>query len=138
MDDRWVRPTPQMLAERDIASWTARFRLAIEDLLALPASRRVVAEGPSAFPWSVAEVIRSPRQAIFLLPTPAFREAVLSRRHRDNAGGAIAAMTSDPERARQNIKERDAIMAAQIADSCDELGATSASTVHAISMTRSL
>jgi len=122
MDDRWVRPAPQALAERELASWTARFPLVVDDLLALPLDRTVVAEGPSAFPWCVAEVIRSPRQAIFLLPTPDFREAVLSRRHRDGPGLSSAARTSDPERAARNMKERDALMAARIAVSCGELG----------------
>src|SRR2546428_4500998 len=122
MDERWVRPAPQALAERELASWTARFPLVVDDLLALPLDRTVVAEGPSAFPWCVAEVIRSPRQAIFFLPTPDFREAVLSRRHRDGPGQSSAARTSDPERAARNIKERDALMAARIAVSCEELG----------------
>ncbi len=64
MDDRWLLPTPEGLAQREIASWTARFRLVTEDLLALPNRRPIIAEGPSAFPWSVAEVIRSSSQAI--------------------------------------------------------------------------
>lgn len=122
MDDRWVRPSPRALAERDIASWTARFRFVIEDLLGLPTGRRIVAEGPSAFPWCVSQVVRSTHQAIFLLPTPELRDAVLARRHRDAPGEAIAAKTSDPERARRNIRDRDALMAERIATSCDELG----------------
>jgi hypothetical protein len=122
MDDRWLRPTPAELAEREIASWTTRFALVIEDILALPTSRTIVAEGPSAFPWCVSTVVRSPRQAIFLLPTPGWRESVRARRHRDAPGEHSSAMTSDPERARRNIEGRDGLMAARIAGSCDELG----------------
>jgi hypothetical protein len=122
MDERWLWPTPAELAEREGASWTARFGLVVDDLLALPASRPIVAEGPSAFPWCVSRVIRSARQAIFLLPTPSWRETVLVRRHRDAPGGHSSAMTSDPERARRNIAERDILLATRIADSCDELG----------------
>lgn len=119
MDDRWLLPTPQVMAEREIASWTARFQLVVEDLLALPGGRAIVAEGPSAFPWSVAKMIASSHQAIFLLPTREFTAAVLSRRNRDGAG---AAHTSEPEQARQNIHERNELMAARIRASCDELG----------------
>ncbi len=122
MDERWVRPSPQALAEREIASWTARFRFVIEDLVALPTGRTIVAEGPSAFPWCVSQVVRSGRQAIFLLPTPELRELVLARRHRDAPGEAIPARTSDPERARRNIRERDVLLAERIVASCEELG----------------
>ena len=123
MDERWVQPSPGQLAERDIASWTARFALVVEDVLALPTTRPIVAEGPSAFPWSVARVIRSPRQAIFLLPTVEMHDAVLARRDRDTPPTErLDGRTSDPERARRNIRGRNALMRERIAASCDELG----------------
>src|SRR5207245_11574003 len=50
MDERWIRPTPRELAEREIANWTARFALVVEDLLALPDHRPTVAEGPPQSP----------------------------------------------------------------------------------------
>jgi len=121
-DERWVRPSAQALAERQIAVWTGRFRSVVEDLLALPSGRTVVAEGPSALPWCISQVIRSGRQAIFLLPTPELRESVLARRHRDAPGEAIAAKTSDPELARRNIRDRDVLLAQWIVASCQELG----------------
>src|SRR5690349_14920041 len=42
MDERWIRPSPHELAERDIANWTARFPLVVTDLLALPDDRTIV------------------------------------------------------------------------------------------------
>lgn len=122
MDDRWLHPSPQELAYRDLASWTRRFTFVTEDLLALPTDRRIVAEGPSAFPWSVARVIRSPRQAIFLMPTRELRIAVLARRHRDSPGERFDARTSDPERGARNRLDRDDLMAERIVASCEELG----------------
>ncbi len=122
MDERWLLPTPQALAERDLASWTARFAFVIEDLVALPRDRPIVAEGPSVFPWSVAPVIGVPSQAIFLMPTRAWREAVLARRHRDAPEGRFEARTSDPERAARNRLDRDDLMAKRIVASCNELG----------------
>lgn len=121
MDERWVHPSPQALAERDISSWTARSRFVVEDLLSWPRDRGVVAEGPSAFPWWVAPLLRSSRQAIFLIPTAGWRARVLARRHRDEPQTSIAAQTTVPERARRNMAERDALMAARIVASCEAL-----------------
>jgi hypothetical protein len=122
MDERWVRPSPQALAAREIASWTARSGLVIQDLLALPQDRVIVAEGPSAFPWWVAPLLRSKRQAIFLIAAPEWRAAAIVRRYRDDSSTSAAAQTTDPSRARRNIAERDALMEARIVASCDELG----------------
>jgi hypothetical protein len=123
MDERWLHPSPRDLAERELANWTARFPLVVEDLRALPDVRPIVAEGPSLFPWCVVSLIRSAHQAIFLLPTPEYRERVLGRRNRDTpASQRTDGMTSDPERARRNIAERDALLSERIAASCDELG----------------
>lgn len=122
MDERWVLPTPSALAERDVVSWSRRFECVVDDLLATNAGRTVVAEGPTLFPWNVAQVIRSPRQAIFLLPTDDWRERVIARKHRGASAASIAARTTDPRRARRNILERDILMAAWIANACDEFG----------------
>ncbi|HET8569210.1 MAG TPA: hypothetical protein VFM93_09510 [Candidatus Limnocylindria bacterium] len=122
MDERWLRPTARELADRDAASWTARSRLVIEDLLVLPATRTIVAEGPSVFPWWVAPLVRSPRQGIWLVPTRELQESVLSRRHRDDPGPPWIAGTSDPARARRNQRDRDAILAERVVASCDDLG----------------
>ena len=120
MDERWVQPSPYELLERSIAGWDEGFPLVLEDLLALPRSRPVVAEGPGAFPWCVAPVIRSPRQAIFLVPTPELRDRVAERRSRGEP--RFGDDTSDPERARSNIRLRDALIGERIVESCRELG----------------
>ena len=123
MDERWVLPSPSQLAERDIASWTTRFSLVIEDVLALPSTRPIIAEGPSAFPWSVAPVIRSPRQAIFLLPTTEVHDDVLARRNRDKAPtDTLEGQTSDPKHAQKNIRGRNALMRERIVSYCEEKG----------------
>lgn len=121
MDERWVLPSPGELAERDIASWTRRFRFAIDDLMALPSERVVVAEGPGAFPWSVAEVIRSPRQALFMIPTTEFAHRVYERRHRNDPNSPHL-LTTDPVRARANVRARNELMAERIVASCEALG----------------
>jgi len=79
MDERWAVPSAVALLERSIALWEEGFVSVLEDLLALPTSRTIVAEGPGAFPWCVAPLLSSPRQAIFLVPTPERRDVVASR-----------------------------------------------------------
>lgn len=122
MDERWVLPSPEQLAARDVASWSARSALVVEDLLQLPTDRVVVAEGPTAFPWWVAPLLRSPRQAVFLIAAPDWRAAALARRYRDDPSSSIHARTTDPQRADWNIAERDRLMAERIVASCRGLG----------------
>jgi len=122
MDQRWLLPSPPTLAERDLASWTSRFAFVIQDLLALPSDHPIIVEGPSLLPWSVAPVIAAPSQAVFLMPTRSFREAVLARRDRDLPESRFEAKTSDPDAARRNRLDRDDLMAGRIEAACKELG----------------
>jgi len=121
MDERWVVPSPIELLERSIAVWEEGFALVLEDLLALPRSRTIVAEGPGAFPWCVAPLLGSPRQSIFLVPTPERRDIVASRRwglgQRERFPGIV-----ERERALVNVGARDVLLDARIVSSCAELG----------------
>jgi hypothetical protein len=121
MDERWALPTVQHLVERSIAIWEESFALVLRDLMALPRSRAIVAEGPGAFPWCVAPVIRSPRQALFLVPTRERREIAATRRWGPGQVERHPGIV-DRERALANVSARDAILDARIASSCAELG----------------
>jgi len=121
MDERWAIPdVPQLLA-RALAFWEANFELVIEDLLALPRSRVIVAEGPRALPWCVEPVIASPRQAIFLVPTRERRAAAAERRW---GAGQVDRFPGIVEReiALAKHAERDALIDARIVASCHDLG----------------
>lgn len=122
MDQRWLLPSPEQMAEREISSWTARSRLVIDDLLPLPRDRTVVAEGPAVFPWWVEPLLSSTRQAIFLIAESSWRAQVYARRYRDDPAASSAGRTTDPARAAANIAVRDALLAARIRRSCEELG----------------
>ena len=117
MDERWLGPGPTALLERSIAIWSERFALVIEDLLALPRSHIVVAEGPGTLPWLVAPLVRTPQQAIFLVPTTRMRNAVELRR-----GPGFLARTSDPELAAVDLRARDALLWERITSFCSILG----------------
>jgi hypothetical protein len=120
MDERWAVPTVQHLVVRSIAIWQEGFALVLRDLMALPRSRTIVAEGPGAFPWCVAPVIRSPTQALFLVPTRDWREIAATRRW---GRGQVARLPGivDREGALANISARDELLDARIASSCAEL-----------------
>jgi hypothetical protein len=121
MDDRWAAPSVDHLVARAIAIWEESFLLVLDDLLALPRSRTIVAEGPGALPWCVAPVISSARQALFLVPTREWRDKVATRRwgigQVENFPGLV-----QRQRALAKIGARDAVLDAQITSSCAELG----------------
>jgi hypothetical protein len=121
MDDRWVAPSVDHLVARAIAIWEESFALVLDDLLALPRSRTIVAEGPGAFPWRVAPLISSSRQAIFLVPTRERRDIVASRRW---GAGQLERFPGiiEHERALTNVSARDDLLDARIVSSCAELG----------------
>jgi hypothetical protein len=121
MDQRWVDIADDELFERSTACWNERFPVAIDELLTLPASRPIIAEGPGALPWLVGPVLRDKRQAVFLVPELALRDRVVAERER--VGGPVAYQnTSDPDRARSNHRERDRRLCVQIEVSCRQLG----------------
>ena len=121
MDERWAVPKAIDLLERSIALWEEGFALVVEDLLALPRSRAIVAEGPGAFPWCVAPLLSSARQAIFLVPTPERREIVASRRWGNGQLERFPGIV-ERERALAKVSARDALLDARIISSCTDLG----------------
>lgn len=121
MDERWAVPSPVNLLERSIAVWQEGFALVLEDLLSLPRSRKIVAEGPGAFPWCVAPLLSSARQAIFLVPTRERRDIVAARRWGSGQLQRFPGIV-ERERALINVSARDALLDARIVSSCNDLG----------------
>ena len=83
------------------------FSMIIEDILRLPKKPGVIAEGFRLAPHLVKPLLAVRSQAVWLLPTPEFRQAVF-----DSRGGpewGFLGKTSDPERALRNLLERDAM-----------------------------
>jgi len=90
-------------------SWGGRVPLAVDDLLALPATGPILAEGPGFLPDVLAPLLADPRRAVCLVPTPAFARASLLRREK-LAGLSI----SDLARARENLHARDLLLGAHV------------------------
>ncbi|MEV4070257.1 hypothetical protein ACGFJC_27345 [Nonomuraea fuscirosea] len=120
MDERWVTRSPAEML--DTFHWYRGegFELIVEDLLALPADRPVLAEGFRLLPALVRPLLADVDQAVWLLPTPSFRRAVF-----DGRGGAdwsFLARTGDPRRALRNVLERDALFTDRLAGQIRRLG----------------
>lgn len=116
-DERWVsRPVGTMVAATT-AAWLERFTMVVDDLLALPHTMPILAEGPGLLPEAVAPLLSSPRQAIWLVPTEAFKRATQPSR-----GGAPMNLTSDPARAYENLIALDLQLVREVKARASDLG----------------
>lgn len=88
------------------------FDLIVEDLLALPQDPPVLVEGFRLLPRLVAPLLTRPDQAVWLIPTPAFRRAAFASR---GTTWTIPDATSDPPRALQNLLARDDLFSTHLA-----------------------
>jgi hypothetical protein len=119
LDERWVQPTPEVLRDRSLASFAARFPLVLEDLRALERrGRPVLAEGFCLMPDLVAPHLDDPRRAIWLLPDEGFKRRSWERRGKPSWKDKV----SDPERGAQNLFERDLLLAQEIKRQAQALG----------------
>ena len=105
MDTRWVSRSPTTMLETFHWFQGEGFNLIVEDLLSLPRERGIVAEGFRLLPRLVEPLLAVRSRAVWLLPTPDFRQTVLERRDESRPG--FLARTTDPERAWRNLLERD-------------------------------
>jgi len=104
MDERWVNRPPETMLETFHWFRGEGFGLIVEDLLRLPADTGVIAEGFRLLPRLVKPLLAEPRRAVWLVPTPEFRRAAVDSR---GTGWEIPRKTTDPQRARHNLLERD-------------------------------
>jgi 2-phosphoglycerate kinase len=105
MDERWVNRSPKTLLETFHWFQGEGFNMILEDILSLPRQPGVIAEGFRLLPRLVKPLLSAPTHAVWLLPAPAFRHAVVESR--GGAASGFVARTSDPERALRNLLERD-------------------------------
>ena len=105
LTSRWVNRSPQVMFDTFHWFHGEGFNLIVEDLLQLPRDRGVIVEGFRLLPHLVKPLLEVPNRAVWLLPTPEFREAVIESRGGSSWG--FLAKTTDPERALRNLLERD-------------------------------
>jgi hypothetical protein len=118
MDQRWVSRSPKTML--DTFHWFRGegFDLIVEDLLRFPPG--VVVEGFRLLPGLVKPLLSGLDHAVWLLPTPDFRQAVI-----DSRGGSawgFLGRTNDPDRALRNLLERDRMFTDILRDDTARLG----------------
>lgn len=119
-EQRWLTWPPDEMAYNSIEAWTERFELACDDLLAMPKSSPIIAEGPGFFPDLVMMVADDPQQAAYLIPVDDFGVATARRRNKPADRDA----TTDPAQATENLVARDLFVTDHIRDRADALGLT--------------
>lgn len=120
MDQRWVNRSAQDMLETFHWFRGEGFSMIIEDVLRLPREHGVVIDGFRLLPHLVKPLLAVPSHAVWLIPTPDFRQAVI-----DSRGGAqwgFIRKTCDPERALRNLLERDAMFTERLSDEAQLLG----------------
>ena len=107
MDQRWLNRSPKDMLETFHWFRGEGFSMIIEDILRLPGESGVIVDGFRLLPHLVKPLLLVRNQAVWLLPTPEFRHAVVESR-----GGlqwGFIGKTSNPEQALRNVLERDAM-----------------------------
>lgn len=115
LTERWaLSPVDELVADT-LALSEERLPLILEDI----GNEPTVVEGFQVYPWLVAPLLVSSRQAVWLVCTPAFRRAThFSRPH----AWATPSQTEDPERAQATRLERDDRIGEEIARGAHDMG----------------
>jgi len=118
MDERWVTRSPREMLQTFHWFRGEGFDLIVEDLLSLPTSPRIIVDGFRLLPHLVAPLLADRSHALWLLPTPEFRVAAFDSR---GTTWEIPRKTTDPERARDNLLERDRLFTEELEERVREL-----------------
>jgi hypothetical protein len=102
-EELWIHPEPEDLLYEVIQSFKDRLPLVIEELLAMPKEPMILAEGFGFTPELIFPLLSDKQQAIWLVPTEAFKWDSMSRRRKFT-------WMSDPERAIYNLFTRDVLL----------------------------
>jgi hypothetical protein len=119
MDERWVNRPPATMLETFPWFRGEAFESIIEDLLRVPTRLRVIVEGFRLLPRLVSPLLPEANHAVWLLPSPEFRRATMARR--GGSGSGFLAKTSNPERALENLLERDWMFTDRLGEEVDGL-----------------
>jgi hypothetical protein len=102
---RWLERTPEEIFADMPTLHGESFPFVLDDLLSSASEQIILVDDFRTLPRHVAPLLSWPEQAVFLLPTPSFRERALRNRY------------SDPKRARANWGDADVglVLAARLA-----------------------
>ena len=120
MDERWVNRSPKTMLETFHWFHGEAFNFIIQDLLRLPLDAGVIVEGFRLLPHLVKPLLTVPGHAVWLLPTPGFRRAIVESR--GGSAWGFLGRTSEPERALRNLLERDRMFTEILCERTAQLG----------------
>lgn len=107
LDERWIHQTPQSLFERTMESFNNRFPLVLQDYEQMEKDRPIIAEGFGFTPQLIAPHLPDIGHAIWLVPSKSFKIESMQRRNKPS----FRDQTSDPQKAYENLLNRDLIIA---------------------------
>lgn len=120
MDERWVNRSPKTMFETFHWFEGEGFNLIVEDCLSLSGKQRLIVEGFRLLPHLVKPLLSVHGRAVWLLPTPDFRQAVFESR--GGSAWEFLARTTDPEKALRNLLERDRMFTEILREETARLG----------------
>jgi 2-phosphoglycerate kinase len=117
-DGIWLRPVQQQIDD-EISLYREEFDMIIDDLLAMPDDRPVIAEGAALLPEMISSLDIPFHRKLWMIPTEDFqRHHYGTREWRHD----VLRETSDPERAWENWMLRDAGFACHVGEQANLLG----------------
>jgi hypothetical protein len=121
MDERWLLRDPMTMYQTFPWFQGEGFDLLIQDVLAVPDDGIVLVEGFRLLPALLHPYLTDPDQAVWLIPTPAFRATAFAARDRAEA---FWLGTTDGNQALDNLLERDRIFTEVVAADAARFGLT--------------
>ncbi|HEV2661385.1 MAG TPA: hypothetical protein VGU68_12335 [Ktedonobacteraceae bacterium] len=103
-EELWIRRSIEQQFTEEVAFYYEEFALILADLLALPESPPILAEGAALLPACVSPLLLDPRRAMWVVPTKEFQLYHYSRRQWSRE---VVSECSDPDQAFRNWMERD-------------------------------
>lgn len=119
MDERWLNRSPNDMLETFHWFRGEGFSMIVEDILPLSKEPGVIVEGFRLLPHLVKPLLAVRSHAVWLIPTPEFRQAVIASRGGPQWG--FIGKTSNPEGALRNLLERDAMFTQRLYEEAQRL-----------------
>ena len=117
-DEIWMRPIEDQV-ENVFRVFREEFGMILEDIHSISGDRPLLVEGAALLPELVVGLLEDPKQAVWVVPSPAFQ-----RRHYEKREWVqgILEQCRDPQTAFDNWMERDARFAERVAAQAKSLG----------------
>lgn len=119
MDERWLNRSPNDMLETFHWFRGEGFSMIVEDIVRLSKEPGVIVEGFRLLPHLVKPLLAVRSHAVWLIPTPEFRQAVIAGRGGPQWG--FIGKTSNPEKALRNLLERDAMFTQRLYEEAQRL-----------------